>query len=214
MRRLQVRPAGPQDAAALADIHSAALPDDVLPRLGRNFLQNVFYPLVLGHGDTDCIVAGDGPCPDGLLVLARAPQALTAALAVRRHRILAALVCQGWRAAPLALDMLCAARGRVRELNVAVETYRQAWEIYILAVHPRAQGRGLGSALVAAALARLAAPLLIVKTASETAKGFYEGNGFRPAGLEQRGRRTIWLLGAQPVSRGPSRVPEKTAYIL
>ena len=51
-----LRLATESDVAGLAAIQMEALPQDLLPRLGRRFLENCFYPAVLACPDAFILV--------------------------------------------------------------------------------------------------------------------------------------------------------------
>ena len=88
-------------------------------------------------------------------------------------------------------------------------------EILTLGVHPRARRRGLGQALVAAALGQMAAGgatsvFLEVATDNEAACGLYRGAGFqvvgRRRGYYDRGggaRADAWVM-RRPIAAGPT----------
>lgn len=205
-----VRLAGPGEAARLAAVHLAALPGDVLPRLGRAFLERTFYPLILAHAGVDCLVAEAEGRVAGLLVLAWNSGQLTAAVGARRTAVALALARRVLRDPLLAVDVAFTALGTRAGLSAPAAGLAAAPEIYVLAVAPGAQGQGLGAALVKAALARLGrrdpAPRLVaVKTGTEAARRFYEKHGFRLVGREGRGRvRPFVLVRDLDVSRsGP-----------
>jgi hypothetical protein len=41
----------------LSKIHSASLPNDLLPKLGKRFLRKIFFPLVIKTQGVHCLVA-------------------------------------------------------------------------------------------------------------------------------------------------------------
>lgn len=53
----------------ISEIHSESLPDDFLPSLGPDFLENIFYPAVLKSKFADTIIAAIGETPIGFTVV-------------------------------------------------------------------------------------------------------------------------------------------------
>ena len=71
---LQVRRVMSADFEAIADIHCAALPQDLLPRLGRRALAKVFYPWFLNTELFDFItLAGDDTLAGFIVLRNRTP---------------------------------------------------------------------------------------------------------------------------------------------
>lgn len=149
---MRVAPAGPDAAAHLARIHHAALPDNFLPALGRDFLEAVYYPAALRspHGTT--LVAWVDERPAGFVTVAHdADHFLGACLArtwfrLPRYAIVAAL--RRPRFAREALEVLVSVARRT--------TDPVPGEIVFIAVDASWRGRGVGQRLVSAALAYLA----------------------------------------------------------
>lgn len=101
--------------------------------------------------------------------------------------------------------------GTALDADAIVQRHRPAgplWLLHTLAVHPDAQGRGVGTALLRAAVARTGGAPLAVEAASPRARDLYLAEDFaldavvelsRGHGLPA-GAPTIWLLthGADP----------------
>lgn len=99
--------------------------------------------------------------------------------------------------------------GMALDADAVIDRYRPTepmWVLHSLAVLPRAQGRGLGRALLSAAVARAGAVPIAVETATARARDLYLDHGFTldatvdladghglPAGAP-----TVWLLSHRP----------------
>lgn len=95
--------------------------------------------------------------------------------------------------------------GRALDADAIIDRHRptsSTWLLHTLAVHPSAQGRGVGRALLAAAMTTAAGAPLAVETATPRARDLYLSAGFEvdvvvdlstgyglPAGAP-----TVWLL--------------------
>lgn len=148
----RIETATPASSASLARLHHAALPDDFLPSLGVDFLEQVYYPRALRspHGTT--YLAVEDTRLLGFVTIAHAADRFTGDV-MRPHimtvaaRILRAGLSRPRvfiHAAGLAWSLLTTPRDPV------------AGEIVFIAVDGEARKRGIGTALVAEALRHLA----------------------------------------------------------
>ena len=71
-----IRRATPSDAPRLGEIHVAALPDDLLPRIGQAFLTRRFYPTIIGSDRCVVFVDGDAATVRSFVVFELEPGAI------------------------------------------------------------------------------------------------------------------------------------------
>lgn len=148
----RIEPAGDDASRRLATIHAEALPDDFLPSIGDDFLVNAYYPAALRS-------------PYGVHLVAMAGQDIIGFVCVAHEAARFAHDVIGSR---LGLVAAHACRAIIRRPSRLPVMFGMAWsvatsandplpgEIVFIAVDPAYQGRGVGPALVSAALAHLA----------------------------------------------------------
>lgn len=187
----RLRRAVPAQAGELAALHLAAMPDDLLPRLGLSLLCRHFWPRLIAspQGDTWVLHDDQGRLA-GFCVMARhrLPFRLSfytdvgfcAAMLVRLLRHPRALLQSlGMLAAPLRLQRA------IDEVPA---------ELVLLAVREDCRGQGAGRLLLRHALRELGPRACLVRTASEDARRFYQRAGFVMCGRELRNSRSLHLL--------------------
>lgn len=140
--------AEPHHAAALAAIHRNALPEDFLPSLGQYFLERVYYPATFRSSHGANFIAVESGRPVGFVTVAHDSPAFTRDVVAGHWPRLA----------------YCAARAAIRRpahLRLSLAVVGAALfggadpvpgEIVLIAVEAGHRGRGIGLALVAAAL--------------------------------------------------------------
>tara|TARA_R110000850_G_scaffold125586_12_gene244054 strand:- start:3305 stop:3931 length:627 start_codon:yes stop_codon:yes gene_type:complete len=146
-----IKQAAPSDAADLAHIHVACLPEDFLPSLGAGFMEKQYYPAALASTNALTFMAMDGERPVGFVTVASDSYAFSrdamrgriAALA--RHAILRALR-QPSHLLLSAQVLLAATKPRTHEFS---------GEIVFIGVIPGIRRQGVGRRLIAAAMAFL-----------------------------------------------------------
>jgi ribosomal protein S18 acetylase RimI-like enzyme len=145
---LAVTAAEPGHAPALASIHFGALPGDFLPSLGADFLERVYYPATFrsAHGANLMVTAAGRPV--GFVTIAHDSPGFSRDLVTRAWLRLAYFAARAAIRRPshlrLSLEVVGAALfGRPDPLP---------GEIVLIAVDAGHRGRGIGKALVAAAL--------------------------------------------------------------
>jgi len=191
-------------ARAIAELHALALPDDVLPALGIPFLA-CYHTAVLRDATQFLIGAWRAERLVGFCQLsfssARVGPMLkpnpSAWLPILRLAVAKPLVL--WRGTQLA---------RIRPPAVAT------WpEVTFIAVHPAAQGAGVGTALVRAANAeadRRGCRRAFTKTSNPAARRLYEvGFAAQVMATVTAARQTYWYLawGTSPAGDGTPHVP-------
>ena len=194
-----IRAATEADIPALATIHARALPDDLLPRLGVDFLRDVFYPTALRLTGVSVWVATDAAdTPIAFVVFAEDADSLTAQLRRRWPAVLRATAKRTVSDPGLLVALAAVAKApEVVWGRDAPPSMAKAPELYVIATDPAAQGQGAGSELTRHGVKDLASRGhrdCIVRTSSPDALRFYQRLGFRTVGHERRGRRRLDLL--------------------
>lgn len=186
-----MRTARPEDAGALARIYGLALPGDVAARFGNRYLTTHFFPELIAspHGR---IVVAEGPKGiEGFCILATDPAAMNSAVKSRPVAAALAIAMASLRD-PLIVRDIWSSLFRVRTEFDRLPGRNYA-EIYLMAIDPQAQGKGLGRVLIETVLRNLPHGC-IAKTSSEAAAAFYSRAGFATIGREWRGKRTFQIL--------------------
>ena len=137
-----------RDVPALAALHAAALPNDFLPSLGVGFLERIYYPATFESPHGAHLVARVGQQAIGFVTIAHKTSAFTGD--VLRGHLLQLARCALAAASRRPAHLLQSA-----EVLWSVVTARPdpiEGEIVLIAVSAEARGRGVGKALVSAAL--------------------------------------------------------------
>ena len=173
---LQIRPAVPRDAGALAELHASEIATGFLPLLGRGFMR-ILYQALIGWKGAVALVVDDGGGPIAFTVGVEDVSEFYSYF----YRV------HGWRAGLAALPRLV----RPSNLRRAWETFRYGKdkvdvpaELLSMVVAPRARRRGvsgmLGARLVDDLLQRgVPAVKVVVGSENETALGAYRKMGFK-----------------------------------
>lgn len=201
---LQVRHVMAADFEAIADIHCTALPQDLLPRLGRGALAKVFYPWFLNMELFDFIAIAEDDTVAGFIVLRNRTPTLRELLPIC-VKLLPFLVWNCLVHPSVAFVCACYLLSRRHEtVESRAVTFSAQKEIVVVAVAAGWRRNGIGSKLITAAISRMSDPaVILVKTDSETARTFYLMQGFAVVGHERRCRRTLYML-ARPVQHRPA----------
>jgi ribosomal protein S18 acetylase RimI-like enzyme len=174
-----IRPATVDDAARVASLHAGAIPDGFLSTLGPRFLRRL-YARAARSPHSFVLVADSGSGVEGFVAAVERTSAFYRDFVVR----------DGLVAGLAAVPHLVRAPRRVWE-TLRYGTGRQdglpAAEILSVAVAPGARGRGLGRALVDAAIAELTrrgvpGARVVTAVGNTAAMRAYVGAGFRPHG--------------------------------
>jgi glycosyltransferase involved in cell wall biosynthesis/ribosomal protein S18 acetylase RimI-like enzyme len=173
--RLQIRPAMPRDARALAELHATEIATGFLPLLGRRFMR-ILYTALIGWKGAVALVVEDGGGPVAFTVGVQDVGAF--------YRYFYKV--HGWRAGLAALPRLM----RPSNFRRAWETVRYGQdqvqvpaELLSMVVAPRVRGRGvslmLGARLIDDLVQRgVPAVKVVVGSENETALGAYRKMGF------------------------------------
>jgi GNAT superfamily N-acetyltransferase len=185
------------DIPQMVHTHCEALPNDLLPKLGRGFLRKVFYPSALRCDDSRAWVCCEREKAIGHVVLSCPSQALTGALRRQPFKVLFALLFACSKRPGTISQILYQFRKPSLSLDApwSIDQISKLPEIFVLAVAVQQQGSGMGSKLVNAALSdsRCQRVGCLVRTSNSRAAKFYLRNGFRLIGVERRGERTLEL---------------------
>lgn len=143
-----IRRAIQTDAADLARIHAACLPEDFLPSLGIEFLETQYYPAALASANAVTFLAMDGERPIGFVTVASDSDALSRD--VTRGRIAALARRAILRALRQPSHLFMSAQVFIATLRPRI--YEVSGEIVFIAVMKDRRGQGLGRRLIGAAM--------------------------------------------------------------
>ena len=145
---MDIRKSGRSDVAAIARIHANSLPDDYLPSLGIEFLEKVYYPAKMKSPYAATLAAYEDGQIAGFVTV------VTDANRFYREVIRSNLMTLVWYAFKAALKEPAHILKTLEIFKNSMGTHDDpvAGEIELIAVDERYRGRGLGKALVLAAL--------------------------------------------------------------
>lgn len=176
-----IRPLQPSDCQRVAAIHVAARPGDVLPDLGASFLTTLYAALLRSPGVVALV------CDEG-----RGEVAGFVIGCLNAGRAMRGVLQRAWW--PLMLKTLVRCASRPHLILRACETllypqrsHSSGPELQAIAVSPAAQGRGIGTQLVAALSQSFrtqgfARYTVAVKAKNAQANRFYRHLGFQVIG--------------------------------
>ena len=184
------------DASQITTIHMNVLPDDLLPRLGRTFLEKSFYPALLGSSHGFVVADVEEDRLNGFCVFSYDTDALSRDAMVRGGAVFRTLLGRIVQQPSIFFELMSVWRTKFsfpagRELAVG-----KLPEIYLLGVRDGHQGRGSGSKMIGYGIKRLKPrfDLCLARTSKEDARSFYMKNGFTEVGLETRGKKSLFVL--------------------
>lgn len=193
-----IREAVSADISSLVDIHMRALPDDLLPRLGHNYLRYEFYPRVLKSSYATTWVVDEDDKLKAIMIVSSSPAQLTAELSRNKFILGVHLLLGALYNLKTLKTILAHLKGFRSEMGEGFECLdlSLACEIYLIATDPVLQSQGLGSQLVVHGLGNLSGKCnqCLVKTSSDDARRFYLRHGFVDVGLEYRGNKPYHIL--------------------
>ena len=198
---MEIRKATPEDIDRISLIHSRALPEAFLPRLGRRFLKRNFYPLALDDDLSICLLAEDKNDVVGFVVLAYNSDLFNKLLQNKssKNEIALSIFLRGFKDPGLyfqAYNILFNSKDEFEKISkIAIADIPG---IIIIATDPSNQGKGIGSALINEAVDFLNLngkhTLCRVEGRTTQAIKFYEKNGFKKIGTQQRGKIVYSIL--------------------
>ena len=195
--KMAIRVATESDILTLAEIHFQALPNDLLPRIGKKFLQEYFYPQLLQSKHALTLVYTQGGATKSFVVFAYDSDALTQYILSQRTKMALYLIPATFRSYKLIFDVFSHLRGSELKLNGKSDLeIGKIPELYLMATNSKYTSSGVGGRLITEGLKIMAntSPSCMVKTSSERAKKFYMKYGFKEIGFERRGNRILNLL--------------------
>jgi ribosomal protein S18 acetylase RimI-like enzyme len=182
------------DIPEMAQLHAAALPDDLLPRLGEGFLARTVYPLALAMPTCTVWVSRAERGLTGVAIFTTDAPAFTRALTSNRVRPAVAALGAVLRRPSIASALWAHVRGTQTIWSDVGFRDREHAELYVIATHPEARGTGVGTSILRAGLDALPGDCL-VRTSAPRARDFYLKHGFAEVGSERRGSREFSVLG-------------------
>lgn len=183
--------ATPALAGELAALHLAAMPDDLLPRLGLSLLARHFWPRLLISPY----------CDTWILLDAERRLAGFCVMACQRLPLRLGFYADAAFCAAMLARLLCRPLILLHSLTVLAAPLRLQKpigqvpaELVLLAMREDSRGQGGGQILLQHALRELGPVACLVKTASADASRFYQRAGFVCCGRELRNNRSLHLL--------------------
>lgn len=184
------------DIDALVDIHCAALPTDLLPRLGRTYLARNYYPTILRSPNAVTFVYEEEGQVISFVVFAYKSGNLAREIKADKIGIAWALFKKSFRDPGIIINVINFLSSKI-QLNKEIGSLEDYAELFSAASYPEKQGKGFGSLIVKEGLNRLIqynCTGCSVKTSSERARKFYQRLGFEDIGEESRGNRFLYIL--------------------
>ncbi|HNH09559.1 MAG TPA: hypothetical protein PK683_13755, partial [Leptospiraceae bacterium] len=87
-----IRMACLEDSEALTEIHCSALPDDLLPKLGKKYIKNVYYSKVLKSKYAITMLLEKGEIPVSFVTFTLEPEKLLIEIKKQKIALLLALI--------------------------------------------------------------------------------------------------------------------------
>lgn len=191
-----VRLAKFEDAGAIAYLHCASLPNDLLPSLGIRFLRKFYYPnLIKSENSIVLVYILEGQIK-AFVIFSKNRSVGESFLKLAPTNFILTILIQSllnFRILPLLVGFMLSKI----ELASAYDDINTCPELCFIATDPSIRGQGIGTNIVNIGLARLKDLNLnscIVKTSSKMARNFYTSLGFVDIGKEFRGKRLLHIL--------------------
>ena len=199
-----LRLAVPEDIPILSQIHSSALPNALLSRLGLKYLATKFYPRLFSYPDSILLVAEIDGVVQSFVVFVVSGNQFEQWICSSRLAAMPFIALGCLRHPSIIIELLSIMRGPSTQLDAQWEGVFDGAELFSITSSPSYQGRGLGSKLTRRGLEMIREryPQLqscFVRTETDRGCCFYKRNGFAEIGSEKRGRlrRRIMALSLQ-----------------
>jgi ribosomal protein S18 acetylase RimI-like enzyme len=193
----KIRKAKISDVNRISELHSKALPKDLLPSLGLDFLVKTYYPAVLNSSFSNVYLLEKDGIVVSFVVFATDTSELAKIIKADKIRILFAIVKKTITNPRIPFSILGFILGKVIWEETLVDADHMP-ELYSIATDPSLQSKGYGKRITEEGLRELASldgkKGCIVKTSSDGAFKFYERIGFRKIGHEKRGKSLLNIL--------------------
>ena len=182
------RVAAMDDWPAILHIHQSALPDSLMARLGPAYALETLYPTATLHEDTLTLVAVGEEGPGGFIMLGSRAWTFKRLLAGKKPALLKAMAQRPAHCFSIARALASSLR-RPR-FFWEEEPPENSFHLFLIAVDPRIQQKGLGTTLLEHGLreagTRFNSRFCLVEARTDSAIRFYLKNGFRRIGREIR----------------------------
>jgi ribosomal protein S18 acetylase RimI-like enzyme len=185
------------DLDSIVSLHRSALPDDLLPELGDEFLRDFFYPAVLTAPHVHSVVFEINHVVKGFVIF-EAPvghltNILKQLLKKKPWPILKALANN-----PRAIASLISTLRSTTSISQPLDIQTFA-ELFVIGIDESTRGQGIGKKMVSVGLQTLQKEEsnlegCLVRTSSTDAKKFYESLGCKLVGHQFRGRKKYYLF--------------------
>jgi ribosomal protein S18 acetylase RimI-like enzyme len=175
------------------------MPYAFLPRLGTWFLKRAFFPLALDQKVALTLVAEGNEVILSFIVIALNKDEFSKRLKSQKLKIIFALASNFLKDPSVLKNAFQILLNTRLNLEVPIENLTGISRVVVIATDPRNRGKGVGSILICDGLALLrekrgeGSPCQ-VEVRSESARRFYERNGFRSIGIEHRGEENYHVL--------------------
>ena len=191
-----VRKAEENDVQALIDIQLAALPQSLLAQTGKYFLKKALYPIALNNPDAKAYVITTDTKISGFALYGSTPQLFKQQLSKHKLFLLTSIFLQTGKSFGLLLKCLQTAEKSHTVLKI--DPKKQFFHLFLIAVDPLQQGKGIGCQLLNQTLTDSAniygIDSCLVEARTKQAYDFYKKNGFIDAGHEVRGATKFYKL--------------------
>ena len=191
-----VRKAKENDVQAILDIQLAALPQSLLAQSGKYFLKMALYPIALNNPDANAYVIATDTEICGFALYGRTPQLFKEQLSKHKLFLLTSICLQIGKSFGLLVKCLQAA-GKSHTV-LKIDPNKQFFHLFLIAVDPLQQGKGIGCQLLNQSLTDVAniygIASCLVEARTREAYNFYNKNCFIDAGHEVRGPTTFYKL--------------------
>jgi ribosomal protein S18 acetylase RimI-like enzyme len=192
-----IRKAELGDSERISELHCMALSEDLLPSLGKNFLEKVYYPAVLKSSYSRVYLFEKDRIIVSFVVFATDTSALSNDIKSTYLSILFAAFKKTFVNPRIPFLILGFIFGKAIWQEKPVDLVHIP-ELYSIATDPSEQSKGYGRMIVKEGLKDLGSlnekKGCIVKTTSEGAFKFYQSIGFRKIGFEKRGKSILSVL--------------------